>query len=175
MTDEMHEPISEISEMAEYESGQGGVHFAAALGWGSLAGTGGLMAAIVLLELPGVNLVSLFGGMIFVSVFVAIFNLAGMVVIGLPVTYLLRAIGEEHQVLYGLLGAVAGFAILAVMMEFPRYGITEELILPGSGALAGFASGWRWGGWREQVATARQQRFNALPEKRDNPIHDLIH
>ena len=175
MTNELQDEISEIPEITEYEPGQGGVHFIAALGWGSLAGTGGLMVAIALLELPGANLADLFGGMIFVSIFVAMFSLAGMVVIGLPVTLLLRAVGEERQVLYAVLGAVAGFAVLAVMMEFPRYGITEELILPGSGALAGFASAWRWGRWREQVATARQQERNAPPEKRDNPIHDLIH
>ena len=52
-----------------------------------------------------------------------------------------------------------------------------QALLLASGGLAGFAAALRWGRWREALARYRQQLADQemQPEKRSNPIHDLIH
>ena len=180
MTEQPQEPISEITETSDIIRSKGNSHFAAAMGWGTLVGTGILVTTILaplLVPLEGIDGFRIgLWALVFAVFVVGLFTLSGMLLIGLPVTFLLRAIDCEYRALYAVLGAVAGFTVLAVMMEFPRYGRWEEIILPTSGALAGLASAYRWGRWRQDVAEAkREARRNAQARRRDNPIHDLIH
>ena len=113
---------------------------------------------------------------VWVAIFVAAFSLAGMVLIGLPLTFLLRTIEQETAATYAALGAIAGFLVLAVTFELPRHADLELLWFPAIGAFAGWAAARRWGRWREAVARMRhlQPEEHSAP-KRSNPIHDLIH
>ena len=156
MSKQPEEGVSGISEIAVYQGISGGLHFAAALGWGTLAGTLGLMAAILMLEFPNVRIFEILGGGIFVSIFVGLFTLAGLVVIGLPVTLILLIAEAEHQVLYAFLGVISGFAALLLLVGQGTGAGIEEFLFASAGGLAGFASAWRWGGWREEKAAARE-------------------
>ena len=167
--------ISENTEMPDMAVTNEGVRFAAAIGWGTLTGTLALMAAIFIQESASVPLVEFFAAMLIFSVFVAGFTFAGMLVIGLPITFALRGLGWEYGWLYAALGAISGFLILAILFDRPANATSEVLWFSAPGALAGFASALSWGLWREKRSAFRDQRSNHAPEKRDNPIHDLIH
>lgn len=156
MNEQPQDGVSVVSEISVYQGGSGGLHFFVALGWGTLAGTLGLGAAIILMELPNVPLFDILGGGLFLSIVVGLFTLAGLVMIGLPVTFMLFITEAENQFLYAALGAFAGFAAMMVLFgQSARFG-PEELLFAGPGGLAGGASAWRWGGWREALAISRQ-------------------
>ena len=176
MTDELRNRISEFPEISEYGGRGGGVHFVAALGWGTLAGMIGLAAMLAHLEWPGVNLPELVFGLFLYVALVAVFNFAGMVLIGLPTTFVLRALKLEHATLYAILGAISGFLALAFLFDVLWMDDLTRLALPGSGALAGFASAWRWGRWRNRASTEARAALHSEPHERPaNPVHDMIH
>lgn len=168
MMAESRESISQVSETPVID---GMYHFAAAIGWGTLTGTAALGLGFMVFAEVGVGLAEIFGGLLFLFAFVGPFTLAGFIVIGLPTTLMLCAIGREYASLYAGVGAIAGFLVFGIPPD-----IESLHLFPISGALAGLACAWRWGKWREQVARARQQApKRQAAEKRNNPIHDLIH
>ena len=167
-------PRNDVSPISEIPVINGVGHFAAALGWGVLAGTAALGFWLLIFADFDIDLGEIVGVLLFLSIFVGAFTLAGMVVIGLPTTFILRTVGQENASLYAALGAIAGFLVLAVLFDSPAN--PEWIYLPASGALAGFACAWRWGRWRERVARTRQETAKRrTSKKRDNPIHCLIH
>lgn len=163
--------VSDITERSEFP---GITHFAACLGWGVLTGTLVLAAGLLIDAGFDVDASEVFVGIFFIGAFVGFFTIAAMLVIGLPLTLVLRVLGMEQAVTYAAIGTLAGFLIIAVL-----FGIHEEdaemLWFPLSGALAGCACAFRWGRWREQIASQSEASAPPAPApKHDNPIHDLI-
>ncbi|APE27720.1 hypothetical protein [Aurantiacibacter gangjinensis] len=107
-------------------------------------------------------------GLLMIATFVAIFTLAGMVAIGLPVTVVLKLIDHEHAWLYALLGALAGFLATAVAIGPANLTRWDDFTLPAIGALCGLTAGAVWGRWRERGAKV------APAAKPANPVHDLL-
>lgn len=176
MREEPQEPISEISEIPDLLAEPPAIHFGAAVVWGALTGALAMVVPLAFSN-PANAAAALTAGLYFVIIFAGLFTLAGMLVIGLPVTALLRAARAEHRYLYAGIGFVAGFGILGAVVGLPwRYEL-EALVFLFAGGLAGFAAALRWGRWREALARYRQQLADqeAQPDKRSNPIHDLIH
>lgn len=162
--------ITEETEMAGLD------HFLAALSWGILAGTAALMVPMLIASGFDVDLTGIAGALVFVALFVGIFTLASLVVIGLPLTLILSALERESAAVYATAGALAGFTVLAVVFEIHRVGDPGMLWLPAIGAFAGSVCALRWGRWREAVARRRAgDRQETPPVRRSNPIHDLIH
>lgn len=176
MTEQPHEAISDLSEISDARTSTEGAYFLGSILWGTLTGTLALMALGLSSDPSGIDPVEAIGLAAFLAIFVAGFTLAGMLVIGLPITFLLRALEWEKAWLYATLGAIAGFLFLAIMFERPLSTDLTAMIAPASGGLAGFATALSWGVWREKRAALRhREHFGSAPEKRDNPIHDLIH
>ena len=173
MKDEPREPLSVISEA----SGLAGYfHIFAALGWGTVAGSVSLIAGTHAFADGGALPSNIVDAIVFLGFFVGLFNLAGLIVIGLPTTFVLRAIDKEYALLYATLGLITGFLVFAIPLEIHRLPFPDALLMPLSAAFAGLASAWRWGSWRERCAEARQLTSQQqASEKRDNPIHDLTH
>ena len=176
MENDLQEPISEISEIPDLLGEPPSIHFGAAVLWGALTGTVAMVVPLALSS-PENAVENLTVGLYFVLIFAGLFTLAGMLVIGLPVTALLRAARAEHRYLYAGIGFVAGFGILGAMLGLPSQYEPEALVFLLAGGLAGFAAALRWGRWREALARYRQRLADeeAQPGKRSNPIHDLIH
>ena len=170
------DPQDRVSEITEFTEWSRSYHFFASLGWSVLAGTAGMMLVLLISARSSLDAGAILGGLVWVAIFVAAFSLAGMVLIGLPLTFLLRTIEQETAATYAALGAIAGFLVLAVTFELPRHAGLELLWFTATGAFAGWAAARRWGRWREAVARMRhlQPEEHSAP-KRSNPIHDLIH
>lgn len=166
-----HKAVSEITEITVAEDLGGGWHFLASVGWGTLAGTFSFVG-FAAIEQEGLPIDILFGGFLIFAFFVSLFIIAAMFLIGLPVTALLKSIGAEEVWLYTTIGATSGFATLAIMFEVWR--APDLLLLPFTAALAGAATGFRWGSWRERRAKEIQAAAQA-PEPPENPFHDMIH
>ena len=176
MAPEPQELISEITEMSDSNVGDWGRHMAAAVGWGTAAGSLAQVAVIAFLEGGDIALDDLLGIMAVIALFAGIFSLVGMTIVGLPMTLLLSSITREHLWLYSFSGAVAGFLILAIFFGLLRNLAPDLLIFTGTGGIAGLACAYRWGRWRERMAKARQTaRAELEAQRRTNPIHDLIH
>ncbi|MEP0189115.1 MAG: hypothetical protein ABJP70_04460 [Erythrobacter sp.] len=176
MTDEPREIISVISETSV---STGLVRFVDAFFCGTAVGTAALCLSLLLLSdlgaLPS-DLSDLIEGILLIGFIVGLFTLAGMVVIGLPVTLMLRLLGHERWEVYATLGGGSGMLVLALLMGAPTVLMPGAFLLPISGALAGLASALRWGTWRERAARERErERLDHPSDKRDNPIHDLTH
>ncbi|MEL7189144.1 MAG: hypothetical protein AAGK17_06290 [Pseudomonadota bacterium] len=167
--------ISEITEISDRPSI---FHFGASLGWGTVIGTAALLIVAAVDAGFGLDAKDIGAGIAFFGFFVGLFTVLSMIFIGLPITFLLRVTGYERAAIYSGLGAIAGFAVLAVLFEAPRLGEPESLLMPFAGALAGFSCALRWGMWREKAALsgqrARQQDPKEPPGKRANRIHDLL-
>ena len=176
MDNDSHKLISEISEIPDFLGEPPAIHFGAAVLWGALTGAVAMVVPLAFSN-PANAAAALTAGLYFVIIFAGLFTLAGMLVIGLPVTALLRAARAEHRYLYAGIGFVAGFSIFGVVVGLPSRYELEALVFLFAGGLAGFASALRWGRWREALARYRQQLVDQemQPEKRSNPIHDLIH
>ncbi len=176
ITEYSRDSISEITEMSDKS---GLHHFCAALGWGTSAGTVTLMAGLAMDLGLGTHLGELGAAIAFFGFFVAFFTLITMVLIGLPITFLLRKMRAEKALVYAGLGAVAGFAVLAVLavlFDPPAMVSAQELMILFAGAFAGFSCALRWGKWREKTALAlHDQDRERASDRRSNPIHDLIH
>lgn len=169
--DEPYARVSEISEMpVTFAVG----HFLASLCWGTLAGTGSLIAVLLVasgLDFDFYNLGETIVILWLVSLVVGVFTLAGLVIIGLPLTLGLRKIEQETAATYASVGAIAGFLIMAIMFQAHKDALAFGFAL--IGAFAGGACAFRWGTWRE--ARAAQRLSEAPAERRSNPIHDLTH
>ena len=173
MTDKLRNDVSGISET----SGITGVgHFLAAIGWGTLAGTAAFSLWLVAVPISAFDMLDVVGFMLFVSFFVSLIAFAGMIAIGLPVTVILRAIGQEYAALYASIGAFAGCIAMAAIFQVSWILDPELVLLLVSGTIAGFACALRWGKWREQVGKSRNQKARQSGSgRRSNPIHDLTH
>ncbi len=103
-------------------------------------------------------------------------TLAGMLVIGLPLTALLRHLRREREGTYGLIGTILGLLLPSLVIIFAHpdsrnlAGLAVGLPLGLFCMFAGMATGHTWGGWRERCAIAKRETRPA-----PNPIHDLIH
>lgn len=168
--------ISESTEITDRSDLIGIGAFFSATGWGTLIGTITLISGFFLTAAGELDAGELIGAVLLVGLIVGAFTLAGMVLIGLPITVVLRAIWWEPAWLYAALGTIAGFLIIATLLGLQSAAKPEFLTLAVSGALAGFAAGLRWGLWRENRSATRWQASSARKSrKRNNPIHDLVY
>ena len=171
MAEELQDTISENTEITD-NSGS----FWAATGWGALAGTISMMALLILSEGGGIAFGAIIVASLFYGIFVGVFTLLGTALIGLPVTFVLRLIGCEFAWLYAALGAFAGWLMLFAIVFLPEGSGQELLAFTFCGGIAGLAAGLRWGRWREQRTRPEPETSPApTSQRRDNPIHDLIH
>lgn len=98
-------------------------------------------------------------------------TLAGMLLIGLPATFIFAQYPPERSGQYKALGLIGGLLLPgAVMLAFGS--TTLELLYGGGvlglfGAFAGLTAGTIWGDWREQGAPEPEGQH-------PNPIHDLL-
>ena len=149
-------------------------HFCAAVLWGVLAGS---LAILISFGFPPVTPIeSLLSDLWFTGFIVTVFTFLGMLMIGVPVTWVLYLLNVEKTAAYAALGAIAGLTVLPLLFADPTSLASDlfPVILPGG--LAGLATAYRWGRWREREAKARQaEREQLAAPKRTNPIHDLIH
>ena len=171
MNPEIHESISEFTEISDAALQPVGLHFAASIGWGALAGTLSLGIPLIVSAyfselVPGGLLLAVF---VFVSA--AMVTLAGALVIGLPVTALLKALRAEWAFLYAGVGAVAGLACTAPLDVGSPFAL-ESLAFVGSFGAAGCATGYRWGRWREALALYRERLAEAAPDRLSPPSQD---
>lgn len=79
--------------------------------------------------------------------------LAGAVMIGLPITWLMIRSGREHGRFYILAGLVAGSLPFLLAGVFPDSIGLMAVSVPGG--LAGAVAGWHWGRHRDAVIAAR--------------------
>jgi len=172
MTNRSRSPISQNTEITEALALD---QFLAAVCWGTLAGTGAMMT-MMLISSPGFDFAAIGGVLVFTSLFVSIITLLAMLLIGLPLTLLLRAVDRESAAIYASAGGIVGYLILALMAWLPSPNQPEAVLFPLFGSFAGGACALRWGKWREKRAIERDQETNpAASHRRDNPIHELIH
>jgi hypothetical protein len=172
MTDDSRKDISPNTEITE---GFGLHHFLAAVSWGSIAGTGAMMAMMIVSGL-GFDLAAIGTALVFTGFFAGIITLLAMLVIGLPLTLILGAIDRESAVLYASFGSLVGYLVLGLMIGLPSKGQAEALLFPLLGAFAGWACALRWGKWREKCADRRLPAPKSTSSsRRNNPVHDLIH
>ena len=80
-------------------------------------------------------------------------TIAGMVVIGLPLTMWLHHRQAERQGTYRLVGALCGFVLPLPFLLANGPVDWTFLVLAIPGALAGFTAATIWGDWREHGAT----------------------
>lgn len=167
------EPLDEVSDISEMPVTFAAGHFLAALCWGTLSGMGVIIAALIIgsgfdFDLDDISYA--IGILGVVGLFVAGFTFAGLVIIGLPLTLVLRRMQMESAALYASIGAITGFLILVTI--FAPHDDPLELAFSLIGAVAGGASAYRWGRWRDAIAEHRESK---TPNRRTNPIHDLTH
>ncbi|XUU61711.1 hypothetical protein ACRAQ6_05425 [Erythrobacter sp. HA6-11] len=171
---EEQEQISEITENPVITVLAPIWHFFAAVFWGALAGS---MAILIGFGFPPITPIeSLLSDLWFTGLIVTVFTFFGMLMIGLPVTWVIYLLNAEKTAVFAALGAIAGLTVLPLLFADPGSLATDLFpeILPGG--LAGLACAYRWGSWRERVAKARQaERANLAAQRRTNPIHELIH
>ena len=171
------EPLDRVSEISEMPVTFAIGHFLASLCWGTLAGSGALLGTLIIasgFDFDMDNISNSLGILWVVGVIVGIFTLAGLVIIGLPLTLGLRQLKKESAMLYTGIGATAGFLIIAVMFEANTK--PEALAFALIGAVAGGACAYRWGRWREELAAQQiSAPIEELCDRRTNPIHELTH
>ena len=174
MAPEPQEIISEITENPVITVFVPIWHFVAAVFWGVLAGS---LAILIGFGVPPITPIeSLLSDLWFTGFIVTVFTFLGMLMIGVPVTWVLYLLNVEKTAAYAALGAIAGLTVLPLLFADPA-SLASDLfpaILPGG--LAGLATAYRWGRWRERVAKAREaERESLAAQRRTNPIHELIH
>ncbi|MEP0392367.1 MAG: hypothetical protein ABJ205_10265 [Erythrobacter sp.] len=169
--DDLQNGVSEITEINE---GSGLNQFVVSVGCGILAGTLAMLIGLGLKAGFDTDLANFGAAVVFVGLFVAIFTFMGFVAIGLPITWLLKAMGKETVAVYSATGAITGFLATAVIFEVHRQP-TDMLLFPAVGAVAGFACAYPWGRWREGAAQRRNVAKEIVAQRRTNPIHDLTH
>ena len=183
MTEHMQPPVSEITELSDRIVLTSLIQFLRAVACGGLAGSG----IFLIFSVPfGVGIV--LKGEPIRGLLVAAFpfgiatagTFAGMILVGLPVTFLLHRYHREFARGYRTLGGVAGFALF-MLISFILEGLKIETALAGAvfslfGMLSGAAAGHVWGKWREQQANVAELSGSKIYEHLPpNPFHDLIH
>ena len=181
MDDELQEGISEITEISEYMRVAANIRvFSIALLRGTLAGGGpaALILAVpffaVMVDSGSFDTSSLF--LIAVPFLAAgAITLAAMMVIGLPLTAILKRLGKECARTYAISGLSLGILIPLVICA--AVGSMEAgLFFAVFGMMAGGATALTWGRWREERAEeTRNAGYAQSAAKRSNPIHDLVH
>lgn len=177
MNDYLCERISDNPEITDILGNDGRGNFCAALGWGTAAGTATILVAVVAVS-PLPHVISGYFAMllVIVSLVAGVLTLVGMLVVGLPLTLSLRAFGAEYVGFYAALGAGAGFVMMALLSGRPGLHDPASIVVACAGGLAGLACSYRWGRWRSELARApRHLLETSSPDKRTNPIHDLLH
>ncbi len=179
MTTDPRAPVSEITEIDEYAIAPHFRAFFRATLWGGFAGGG----VFLLLTVPiGISLLidgEIGGGISFALlplIISGIGTLAGMVLIGLPLTIFLREYSREFQRTYAIVGAIGGLLLPTIFFGFLDGFHVETLgsaaiTLGMFGVLAGGVAGNVWGSWRASLAAARSPDGDPPT----NPFHDMIH
>lgn len=143
MTTEPRSEISAVSEPVEHREFDTLHHFVAAVGWAIPGGIVPLLMGLFVLEPFGIS-EAIFTTSILVLI-VTVFAVLGMFFVALPLTKILSHLRAESLLAYALCGAIAGALLVGITFEIWRWGGLFSLILTGSGAIAGLASGIRWG------------------------------
>ncbi len=168
MTADPRDRVSGITEIPKDGFGPNARNFASAWGWGTAAFA--ILLPIGMIA-DGASVSGFLGGMLLCGFVGALFVIVGLLLIGLPTTLLLKAADWEMAALYGLIGALAGAASIALLFSGELYTDNALSIFAGVGGIAGGATAYRWGRWRE----AKQSIRNNAAEKPNNPFHDMIH
>ncbi|MCB2067020.1 MAG: hypothetical protein KDE15_10330 [Erythrobacter sp.] len=183
MTEQLQDRVSDFSEIDESPFSPHVIAFARAVLWGTIAGGG-----IFLLVSVPVAIAALIDGYIVQAVGVALLplgisgagTLAGMLLLGLPVTAILHALNRETARNYALAGTVLGLVSPAAMMAIA--GDSDETLIGFGmflglfGLMAGGVSSNIWGQWRQACAAQREVAavFTDQADPHPNPIHDLL-
>ncbi|GEM_PF-3589681 len=133
-------------------------HFARAVMFGTLAGSGFFLLFSVPIGVTGILVDPL--GALFIALFPILvcgaFVLPSMILVGLPTTAILHHIGDEDCKTYALAGGVTGLIIpIIVDGVWGMLGGTS-IVLAIFGIISGTTAGYVWGGWREKLADTRQ-------------------
>ena len=171
--------ISDFTEMTDEELGLLIGSFFRAIGWGAVAGSGFFLvftvpASVIALAGEGDPRVLLFGLLPLLIGLAG--SLSGMIVIGLPLTALLRHMQRERAAIYTATGTLGGFAIPLLCVgwfegEFNSGILGTGLFLGLFGAIAGGVTAKIWGRYRESLA-----HIPAEPEEPTaNPYHEMIY
>ena len=132
-------------------------HALRAMLFGSLAGGGPFMLITVAIafESSSNSLTETLALLFMPLLIAAAIVVPAFLLIGLPLTALYRRQNMEKRRIYGFSGLITGllvpFAIVTIIMGELGVGFAALLSLPG--ALAGFITGFVWGGWRESLGT----------------------
>ena len=160
MSDKTAPSLSENTETSVYIGENVGRHFGAAWIWGMGMGTGVMLVMALANDSsiggPAEILMTLVGGAFFIGLFAGVFTLAGLIVIGLPVTLVLRLLRLEYRALYAVIGAASGAAFLVILFDSDAPNSLASLYFAVPGACAGLAAAWRWGRWREAKQASDQ-------------------
>lgn len=135
--------------------------FARAVWWGAVVGGGPFMLFTVpttlfsINELPMSEALPVLYFALFPLLLAAIGTVVGMLLVGLPLTAMLRGAEAESAYTYSLAGMGAGFVIPYVIFAIAT-GWSIEIALGGlffaiPGLLAGTTAATIWGNWRERV------------------------
>lgn len=166
------EPRPYVSEVSEITDGGQALAFVAAVGWGTLAGSLAFGLPLIVGEsnaAPFILVSALLAAMI-----IGFCTVAGLALVGLPLTGLLKLAGFEFAALYALSGLLGGLFVTSVVFDIDGFADALTSAILCSGTAAGLASGFRWGRWREAVAR-RGRDDAASTEAPANPIHELLH
>ena len=163
---------SVFSEFPVYSGHRLFVAFWYSVGVGTLAGGG--VPAIIFIPLAlsamaeGGGLAELF--IPFVPlVFTGSIVLPAAIVIGLPLTAILKSQGKECPRIYALCGLLAGAVIpFAIGLAFGSWEAGAFFAI--FGMLAGFATALSWGRWRASLRPVEPP-----PATHKNPFHDMIY
>ena len=184
MTADPRDRISEITEINDSFPADGIFVFCKAVWWGSLAAAG----ALLIFTVP-IGILVLFDGEaagFYIAVLPLLVSgagtLAGMVLIGLPLTAFLHHIGRETLANYSGIGAAIGFVLPALFLLVTE-GV-EPILLPAGlflglfGMIAGGVAALHWGEYRQSQASredAPDEFGDVGTEPHANPFHDMIH
>lgn len=180
MTADPREEISEITEIDDRIFTAAIRAFLRAVKWGAIAG-GGIWLLMTVPIGVGMALDGEAGpglGVALMPLAIAgAGSLAGMLLIGLPLTALLRELRNERCATYALVGMIAGFIapslVVALLENFNPFESSFGLFLGIFGAISGGVAGHVWGSWREQLQP-QPEPASAEPTPSPNPIHDLL-
>jgi hypothetical protein len=146
--------------MMEVEMNDGINNFARAVWWGAVVGGGPFMLFTVPFGISLAFSEDLAGGLYLANLplmIAGVGTLIGLLLIGLPLTAVLRWAGKgEPASTYSLAGLGAGFLIpyliFAAATDWGSDAMLGGLFLSFPGALAGTTAATIWGNWRERVA-----------------------
>lgn len=175
MTADPRERVSEITEIYDNPAEEHIYGVFASVGWTTFVGTVAMSLTIAFSSAwPWQALLqAIFGGFIFIGIAVAIFSMLGLLVVGVPISFALRAMRKEGVATYAVVGALAGGATLAAVFEVDNFRDGGSLAFVAVGALCGAVCGFRWGRFR--LAFISRKRRDPATNESTNPFHDMIH